>query len=358
MNGYNTSNESSILGTSNLYYNSLTDGIVTMGGGDITGGNLISTKSLYVNGVNITGTGGGLQGPQGVHGTNVIFTTPSIVQLDPTSIFNYGSSGQGPGSFSSSGSSGSTGGIGPAKSYVVDSITSTIDSSGVITNIHSLTFGILRGDTGPRGIQGVGLTGDMGPRGFPGFQGPQGVKGDKGDSGSSASDILGTLVDLGLAAGEAALGATVIELHTNVGLLQGEVSTLTADVTTLQAKTLNMTHNPVNNKTNFSVNKLAIDNGISDKITLSNDGTISSTDVNVDNLITVPEIEVTNINPHTVLGGIVGTGINIGASYIGTNVNMINIGNPIANVNLVGLISCNGRLISDPLHISEFVNQF
>ena len=54
LNGYSYFNEPNILGTTNLYYNSLTDGIVTMTNGDIIGGNLISTKTLYVNGTNIT----------------------------------------------------------------------------------------------------------------------------------------------------------------------------------------------------------------------------------------------------------------------------------------------------------------
>ena len=78
--------------------------------------------------------------------------------------------------------------------------------------------------------------------------------------------------------------------------------------------------------------------------------------VNAD-IVSVPEIEVTNINPYSV-GGIVGTGINIGTNYTGVNVNMINIGNPIANVNLVGLVTCNGLPISDPFHISDFFSQF
>ena len=317
MNGYNTSNQSNILGTNNLFYNTITDGIVTLGGGDMTGGNLISTKSLYVNGINILASGSaGPQGIQGVHGTNVIFTTPSMIALEPT-----------------------------VTPYVNDTISSVTDTNGVITNTHNLTFGINKGTPGVTGPQGA-----------------KGDKGEKGDSGTSPSEILGALVDLGLAAGEVALGATVVQLYTDVATLQGEVSTITSDVALLQLKTTNMTHNLINHKTNFSVSKLAIDNGVSDKITLSNDGTIDCTTLNVDTLntdiINVPEIEVTNINPHTVLGGAVGTGINIGTSYTGVNVNMINIGNPIAMVNLVGLVSCNGRLISDPLHVTEFINQF
>ena len=59
MNGYSYSNEQSILGTNNLYYNTLTDGTITMANGDLTGGNLISTKSLIVNGVNISASGSG-----------------------------------------------------------------------------------------------------------------------------------------------------------------------------------------------------------------------------------------------------------------------------------------------------------
>ena len=301
MLGYDYSQEPTLLGTNNLYFNEITDGIMTIQNGDLINGNLISCHSLVVNGVDIsTVEGSGAQGIQGIHGTNNIFEVPEIHQLPSSN-----------------------------DPYVLDTVSSSTDASGCITYNHQLEFGV------PQGIQGI-----------QGIQGPQGDKGDKGDK-ASGGDILGALVDLGTIAGEAALGATVVQLHTDVGVLQGEVGTLTADVTTLQAKTLNMTHNPGTNKTNFSVNRFAIDNGISDKITLSNDGTISSTNLNFDNIISGPEIEVTNINPHTVLGGIVGTGINIGTSYTGVDVNIINIGNPIANVNLVGLVSCNGCLINN-----------
>ena len=64
--GYDYSQEPTILGTNDLYFNTLTDGIISIGNGDIVGGNLISTNSLYVNGVNIlSGGSGGPQGPQG-----------------------------------------------------------------------------------------------------------------------------------------------------------------------------------------------------------------------------------------------------------------------------------------------------
>ena len=296
LNGYNVSNESNILGTSNLYYNTLTDGTVTMGGGDMTGGNLISTKTLYVNGVNILSNGSA--GPQGVHGTNAIFTTPTMIALEPS-----------------------------VTPYVTDTVTSSTDVSGAITKSHSLIFGINKGIQGNKGD-----TGD---------------KGDKGDTGTSPSEILGTLIDLGLIAGEVALGATVVQLYTDVGTLQGEVGTLTTNVATLKEQTLNMSHNPVSNKTSFSVNSFVIDNGVSDKITLSNDGSIDASTLNV-----------TNINPYSALGGVVGSTMNIGTSFTGVNVNMINIGNPLAMVNFVGFVSCNGRLISDPLHVTEFINQF
>ena len=250
---------------------------------------------------------------KGDHGTNVLFTTPSIVALET--------------------------GITP---YVNDTITSSTDVNGVISNSHSLTFGINKGLQGP--------------------QGPSGGKGDKGDSGTSPSEILGTLVDLGLAAGEIAIGLAVSNLYEDVAVITGEVATLSSDVILLQEKTLNMTHNPAIHKTNFSVNSFAIDNGVGDKITLSNDGSISGSVLNVNTvnaeLASVPDIQVTNINPYTVLGGAMGTGINIGSSYAGVSVNVINIGNPIAMVNLVGLVSCNGRLISDPFHLAEFINQF
>ena len=306
MNGYSYSNEQSILGTNNLYYNTLTDGTITMANGDMIGGNLISTKSLIVNGVNISASGsGGSQGPAGIHGTNAIFTTPSIITLEPTAI-----------------------------PYVNDSISSSTDVNGVITNTHNLTFGINKG-----------------------------AKGDKGDSGgTTVGDVLTGLIDVGLAAGQVALGTAISNLYTDVAVLQGEVGTLGSDITLLQEKTMNMSHNPVNNKTNFSVNSLAIDNGVADKITLSNNGSIAASVLNVNTVNaesgSVPEMQITNINPYTVLGGAVGTGINIGASYANVSVNVITIGNPIAIVNLVGLVSCNGRLISDPFHLAEFINQF
>ena len=311
MNGYSYSNEPSILGTNNLYYNTLTDGIVTMSNGDMVGGNLISTKSLYVNGVNIMSSGsGGSQGPQGKQGTNAIFTTPSIIALEP--------------------------GITP---YVNDSVSSSTDVNGVVTNSHSLTFGINKG-----------------------LQGLQGAKGDKGDKGSTVGDVLNGLIDVGLAAGEIALGTAINNLYTDVAILQGEVGTLGSDITLLQEKTLNMNHNPVNNKTNFSVNSLAIDNGVADKITLSNDGSISGSVLNVNTVnseeASIPDIKVTNINPYTVLGGAVGTGINIGASYSSVSVNVITIGNPIAIVNLVGIVSCNGRLISELANFFDVIDQF
>ena len=118
----------------------------------------------------------------------------------------------------------------------------------------------------------------------------------------------------------------------------------------------------LNNKTNFSVNSLAIDNGVADKITLSNDGSISASVLNVNTVNgesgNVPEMHITNINPYTVLGGAVGTGINIGASYANVNVNVITIGNPIAIVNLVGRVYCNGRIISDPANFFNIIDQF
>ena len=316
MLGYDYSQEPTLLGTNNLYFNEITDGIMTIQNGDIVNGNLISCHSLIVNGVDISTTGGsgGAPGIQGIHGTNNIFEVPEIHQLPSSN-----------------------------DPYVLDTVSSSTDASGCITYNHQLEFGI------PQGIQGI-----------QGIQGPQGDKGDKGDN-ASGGDILGALIDVGLAAGEITLGVAVANLYSDVATLSGTVGTLSADVTTLQAKTLNMTHNPGTNKTSFSVNSFVIDNGVSDKITLENDGTVSCTTLDVStvnaDIVSVPEIEVTNINPYSV-GGIVGTGINIGTNYTGVNVNMINIGNPIANVNLVGLVTCNGIPISDPFHISDFFSQF
>ena len=55
IDGYNQSNSASIDGLNNIYIDYLTDGIITMENGDLLGGNIISTKALFVNGFPVSG---------------------------------------------------------------------------------------------------------------------------------------------------------------------------------------------------------------------------------------------------------------------------------------------------------------
>lgn len=139
-NGYNQNFQASIDGLNNVYFDYLTDGTLTIENGDLIGGNVISTKSLVLNGVellpNQKGDTGdtGPAGPQGPIGP------------------------QGP-----QGSKGDKGDIGP------------IGIPGI------------PGIPGLPGIPGApgapGMKGDEGPKGNKGDDGPKGDKGDPGDDG-------------------------------------------------------------------------------------------------------------------------------------------------------------------------------
>ena len=66
--GFNQSNTASIDGLNSLYYDYLTDGTIIIENGDLLGGNIISTKSLFINGFPITATSIGSAGPAGPDG--------------------------------------------------------------------------------------------------------------------------------------------------------------------------------------------------------------------------------------------------------------------------------------------------
>jgi len=293
--GYN-SNQASLLGTRDIYYDTASDGQTLLTNGNITGCQTIRTKALYINGQQVRPDNVGLTGAIGYTGY--------------------------------------TGPIG------------------------------YTGFTGSIGYTGwTGFTGPIGP------QGPQGVQGQAGDATAataSAAAAAASATAAGVSAAAAATSATAASASAAASATSASLAQDSAALSASYARHFIASDAPKMETCN-ALFRIKDTNNISTVSTLdqygnayftnsinlntSGDLTTNQTTINTNGVYTnnlqATSTTITNIIPINLV-------LNVATS---NNVNVINIGSPLSIINLVGYVNTNGRPISDPFHLTEYISQ-
>jgi hypothetical protein len=212
--------------------------------------------------------------------------------------------------------------------------TTTLDSgdNAYVVNVGNsqnmvLNFGI------PRGYRG--FSGSDGSNGSKGDKGDTGEKGDRGSDGSSVGieTVIGIIESI-------FTQLEIAGLQTQITALQGQITLIILRLETLEAKTI--FQSIIGNTTRFTSN-LGINNGVSDRISLYQDGSITSYGkLTVNDDITCNNLKCSDINTATTNNtNIHGSTINIGVNS--SLFNTINLGGgPLSTINLDGIINSYG----------------
>jgi hypothetical protein len=218
------------------------------------------------------------------------------------------------------------------------------------------------------------------PRGADGADGAKGDKGDKGDKGNNGADgasvNIGDVVSLVLSAiGFGALQSQISTLSGTVIGIEGEIITIQAEIDVLQLKTNYLSTSGTSSR---FTSPLLINNGVSDRITLNQDGTSQFLGaMSVSSSVSGTEFIAQSALSFTNNVGIIGyqtPTLNIGNSSLNTTTNIggvsLNIGNDLSNTSVnigggLGIINLNGSVINlnglvssiNPFNFSGFFNQ-
>jgi hypothetical protein len=227
----------------------------------------------------------------------------------------------------------------------------------------------------PQAIQGQkGDTGDAGQNGQNGQKGDKGDTGDAGDFGAIATG-LGNLTATGLVGLASTLGITT--LQEEVATIQGQISGIDTDLTTLNGKTALQTCDGVllgEGNTNFN-GKVNIGSGLNPNRIILDGSPTGGGKITASNLTILNSTGTSSITILSNDGSITGNSLTVSTGHIDaltTNLNQaqniysnssvtignISAGTGIASVNLNGIVYINGVPLIPWSSASSFFSQW